>query len=55
MLPKVLETQMLSENKPIDIAEIDAKRVELAGRFEQAFASGYYSLVFLRVGMKPLA
>ncbi|KLJ12912.1 hypothetical protein EMPG_09448 [Blastomyces silverae] len=57
MLPKVLETQMLSENKPIDATEIEAKRVELAGRFERAFASGYTLAWYfcLVVGKKPLA
>ncbi|EGE82427.2 hypothetical protein BDDG_05371 [Blastomyces dermatitidis ATCC 18188] len=57
MLPKVSETQMLSENKPVNTAEIDARRVELAGRFEQAFASGYTLTWYfcLIVGNKPLA
>ncbi|OAT11948.1 hypothetical protein BDBG_07357 [Blastomyces gilchristii SLH14081] len=57
MLPKVSETQMLSENKPVNTAEIDARRVELAGRFEQAFASGYTLTWYfcLIVGKKPLA
>ncbi|PGG99332.1 hypothetical protein GX51_06368 [Blastomyces parvus] len=57
MLPKVLETQMLSENKPVDAAEIEAKRTELADRFEQALANGsvLYWYFCLIVGKKPLA
>ncbi|OAX85125.1 hypothetical protein ACJ72_00497 [Emergomyces africanus] len=56
MLHKVLETQMLSENKPIDAAEIESKRVEISNRFEHALASGnnLFCVYCVVVGRKPL-
>ncbi|OJD16844.1 hypothetical protein AJ78_03034 [Emergomyces pasteurianus Ep9510] len=56
MLPKVLETQTLSENKTIDAAVIEAQRAEIAARFEQALDNGnnLYVVYCVVVGKKTL-
>ncbi|KAG5302138.1 hypothetical protein I7I48_02364 [Histoplasma ohiense] len=55
-LPKFLETHLISENEPIDSAVIEAKRVELSNRFNEAYANGYTLIWFfcVVVGRKPL-
>ncbi|PGH12877.1 hypothetical protein AJ79_03977 [Helicocarpus griseus UAMH5409] len=56
MLPKVLETKMISENKAVDTAAIKAQAAQLAIRLDQVYADGYNTAptYVVVVGKRPL-